>query len=104
MKAHAQVLVIYKLVLPMIQVSPENDSWALFLRNYLLETDDIVALDTKGVRFHYFMSALSALTSPVLVLTVVLSCLKQAVWKRLSSSFPFYFILFKKSFFTHSHM
>lgn len=78
MKACAEVLVIYKLVHFIIQVSPENDRWALFLRNYLLETDDTVALVTRGVRFHYFMSALSALNSPALVLTV-LSCLQQAV-------------------------
>lgn len=74
----------------MIQVFPEIDRWALFLKNYLLETDDTVASDTKGVRFHYFMSALSALNSPVLVLTVVLSCLQQAVWRRLSPSFTFF--------------
>lgn len=79
MKACAEVLVIYKLVHFMIQVSPENDRWALFLRNYLIETAGTVALDTRGVRFCYFMSGLSALNSPVLVLTVVLSCLQQAV-------------------------
>lgn len=34
---------------------------ALFVRNYLLEIDDIVALDSKGGTFHYFTFALSAL-------------------------------------------
>ena len=65
-----------QIINPVTFRSPEG---ALFLRNYLLETAGTIALDTRGVRFRYFMSALSALNSPVLVLTVVLSCLQQAV-------------------------
>lgn len=69
---------------PEMQASA-NDSWALFLRNYLYETDDAVALDTRRGPFHYFTCAFGCTGIAV---PIVLPSPQRAAWRRLPPSLP----------------